>query len=174
MSAAYLSFGGFIPGPLTFEYSALYSFASQSRSVAANMERPPIRKEMAGMVRLLLRDAGGNMDDVRLFPETPAPWGYKPLPKTNRALVGFSGGKDSVAAALKLKERGMDVTLVYVSGINQTTPDTTAGNVSDANSDLAAKVKNWQTGNKENLVEMTCQHCGETFMLDKEEMKRRS
>lgn len=40
----------------------------------------------------------------------------------NRALVLFSGGKDSTAAALLLGDRGLDVTLLNVRGINPAYP----------------------------------------------------
>jgi hypothetical protein len=77
-------------------------------------------------------------------------------------------------ADLAIYFTGQNLEQLLAGNSVEATPDTTSGNISDANTDLAAKVKHWQTGNKENLVEMTCQHCGETFLLDKEEMKRRS
>lgn len=42
---------------------------------------------------------------------------------TNKMLVGFSGGKDSVAVALWAKEQGYEVTLYHVIGINKSYPN---------------------------------------------------
>ncbi len=77
-------------------------------------------------------------------------------------------------ADLAIYFAGQNLEQLLAGNAVEATPDTTSGNVSDANAALASKVKGWQQGNKENLVEMTCQHCGETFLLDKEEIKRRS
>lgn len=45
------------------------------------------------------------------------------IERTNTVVVAFSGGKDSVSTALKLKGQGKDVRLFYVSGINKSYPD---------------------------------------------------
>ena len=46
----------------------------------------------------------------------------KLLLKKNKALVLFSGGKDSVASAIKLKNEGYDTTLYFLKGINKAYP----------------------------------------------------
>ncbi|MDE2096209.1 MAG: saccharopine dehydrogenase NADP-binding domain-containing protein [Patescibacteria group bacterium] len=51
-------------------------------------------------------------------------------------------------------------------------PDVTDGDVRQAGENLNERVGHWQAG--KTLVDVTCQHCGETFQLDREEMKRRS
>lgn len=43
--------------------------------------------------------------------------------RNNKIVVCFSGGKDSTAAAMKMREEGRDVTLFYVKGINTSYPD---------------------------------------------------
>jgi 7-cyano-7-deazaguanine synthase in queuosine biosynthesis len=40
-------------------------------------------------------------------------------PESKKAAVAFSGGKDSIAAAIKLKEAGYDVTLFFLAGVNR-------------------------------------------------------
>lgn len=45
------------------------------------------------------------------------------ITKTNNVVVCFSGGKDSTAAALKMKELGKNVFLFYVKGINKSYPE---------------------------------------------------
>lgn len=39
--------------------------------------------------------------------------------KSNKAAVAFSGGKDSLASAIKLREAGYDVTLFFLAGVNR-------------------------------------------------------
>lgn len=39
--------------------------------------------------------------------------------KSNKAAVAFSGGKDSLASAIKLRESGYDVTLFFLAGVNR-------------------------------------------------------
>ena len=46
-----------------------------------------------------------------------------PVEKPNSVVVCFSGGKDSVATALKCREMGYDVHLYHVHGINHSYPD---------------------------------------------------
>lgn len=49
---------------------------------------------------------------------------YKIKMKSNKnALVGFSGGKDSLATILKLSDEGYNVTAFYVEGINRMYPN---------------------------------------------------
>lgn len=43
--------------------------------------------------------------------------------ETNKALVGFSGGKDSVATILKLREQGFDVIGMHIVGLNKMYPN---------------------------------------------------
>lgn len=45
------------------------------------------------------------------------------IKRTNTVVVAFSGGKDSVSTAMKLRQDGKDVVLFYVSGINKAYPD---------------------------------------------------
>lgn len=40
-------------------------------------------------------------------------------PKNNKVMVAFSGGKDSLAVAIKLMNEGKDVTLFFLQGINK-------------------------------------------------------
>ncbi len=44
------------------------------------------------------------------------------LPDSGTALVGYSGGKDSTAAALKMKREGLDVQLLHIKGLNRGYP----------------------------------------------------
>jgi ParB/RepB/Spo0J family partition protein len=53
-------------------------------------------------------------------------------------------------------------------------PDTTAEDITAANNRLAERVQGWNDGNKGNLIEISCSYCGEMFLLDKEEIKRRT
>lgn len=46
-----------------------------------------------------------------------------PLQEPSYALVGFSGGKDGLATAYKLKEQGYRVTLFHFTGLNRAWPD---------------------------------------------------
>ena len=48
---------------------------------------------------------------------SPAP----PAKPVKRAVVAFSGGKDSLSAALELRERGVRPALLYCEGINGAT-----------------------------------------------------
>jgi len=41
------------------------------------------------------------------------------LPESNSVMLGFSGGKDSLATAIKLKELGRDIHLYFLQGINK-------------------------------------------------------
>lgn len=52
-------------------------------------------------------------DDV-----TPLRFKYRLHGNPGRALVAFTGGKDSTATALALRREGIDVTLFYVRGLN--------------------------------------------------------
>lgn len=54
-----------------------------------------------------------------LLPEMPD---YK-LTKTKSALLGYSGGKDSVAMAIKLEREGMDVKAFHVRNLNRSCTD---------------------------------------------------
>lgn len=121
MKPAAISFGGFIPGTLVKEIASLYSFASRSKTVVARRaDLPSIHVETFSQVALLMEAAGWpNPSDPIRFRINKAPWGYSTLKLNKNAMVGFSGGKDSVAAAIKLKHRGYSVSLVYVKGINR-------------------------------------------------------
>lgn len=44
------------------------------------------------------------------------------LPNNGGALVGYSGGKDSLAAALRLRAQGFKVRLLFIKGINKSYP----------------------------------------------------
>lgn len=50
------------------------------------------------------------------------PQPFTSVPANDNVMVAFSGGKDSLAAALKLKEQGRNVTLCHVRGINRAYP----------------------------------------------------
>ena len=66
--------------------------------------------------RLMLGLEKTSMDKIRSV--------YKQYKEQGMAFaVAFSGGKDSVATAIKLKDDGRDVRLFYVSGINKAYPD---------------------------------------------------
>lgn len=45
------------------------------------------------------------------------------IPESNKILVAFSGGKDSVAAAIKARKLGYEPILYFMKGINRSYPD---------------------------------------------------
>jgi hypothetical protein len=116
---AYLWFDGFNPAALTLEASNLFTFASTILS-ANEHPFPPLSSQMMPIGRALC-------ERVKIephFPNADKMWQYRydPVKPSSRAFVGFSGGKDCAAAAIKLMRRGMEVSLIYVHGINTRIP----------------------------------------------------
>lgn len=92
------------PGPATRALAEAFSLSSQNpipaRGWPATLE--PLGKALTTQIRAESRRS------------TPAPGTY--------VLVGFSGGKDSTAAALKILNAGAHPILFYVKGINRSYP----------------------------------------------------
>lgn len=107
------SFVGFKPGWLSCTFRALLD-ACSAKPLPAKLRGIPL--ELEPLLRVLYRGQ---------LPEIVAPSPMQSLPQAtddSRALVGFSGGKDSLAAALRLRRMGLEVTLLYMKGINRAYP----------------------------------------------------
>lgn len=86
----------------------------------ASLDAPPSRwvgyPEQAGaLIARLMRGQEFQMEACR-------PWEPMRQVGTDRAMVAFSGGKDSTAAAIKLRAMGKTVGLYYMGGINPSYP----------------------------------------------------
>lgn len=113
-----LMFGGFKPLQLTNDFAALYTVASRSKRMAA-YPLPPVKPGMLPAWRALFRAGGQDLPALRV---DGGLWRYGAISQSKRALVAFSGGKDSCAAALRLAAEGYDVTLVHALRINPSLP----------------------------------------------------
>ncbi len=83
-----------------------------SRPLSGPLTLPDSLRPLAALLRLNPAPA--------FVPTSPKAMGGA---SPNRALVLFSGGKDSTSAALKLRDEGLDVTGFFVRGINRAYPD---------------------------------------------------
>jgi hypothetical protein len=77
---------------------------------------------MRPYVQLLYQPPGGQAyGSIETWTDA-APPQVPTLDKPKLAVVGFSSGKDSTGAALKLREQGMEVQLVHIRGLNRSHP----------------------------------------------------
>lgn len=108
-----------IPTVYTQTMSLLFSMFSNLDNIEDFAEEYEIPLNAKPIVDTLLVGLKRNID-VHYYDISP---NIINVPKTNSVVVAFSGGKDSVATAIKLKDDGRDVRLFYVSGINKAYPD---------------------------------------------------
>lgn len=71
-------------------------------------------------LNMLYTKNGQEMPEIQYVDDIPE---VKELEENNKVLLAFSGGKDSIASALKLKEDGYEVILYHISGINKSYPN---------------------------------------------------
>jgi hypothetical protein len=108
-----LTFPKYQAGAIANTAASLFQHASNKPQPSQWVGFP---REARDLIACLMR--GRPFDMARAW--TPDPIRAR---DDGRVVVGCSGGKDSVAAALKLQAQGMSPTLFHVRGINRSFPD---------------------------------------------------
>lgn len=107
------AFTKYKPGPIAEMAVRLYADASQKPFPSAWAKYPA---EAEGLISVLMRGAPFTMPGKVSIDPVAAPDGW-------RVVVGFSGGKDSAAATLKLAADGLKPVLFHVKGVNRAYPN---------------------------------------------------
>lgn len=112
-----IEFDGFKPGAFTEVFQRLYSEVGSVVELPAKLHGYPAA--LADYIGTLYSRQGKTAQPI----VAPAPLPQVHVqPSGNTVLVGFSGGKDSTAAALKLRAMGFAPVLFHVQGINPSYP----------------------------------------------------
>lgn len=113
-----LKFDNYVKGH-THAMSLLFSMFSNLDAIDSFAKEYDIPSSAKSLVTVLLnglnRVVAIRYNDVKVKTVDITP--------TNTVIVAFSGGKDSTATAMKLKNDGYDVRLFYVKGINKSYSD---------------------------------------------------
>ena len=106
----------------TLEVSKLYYLFSNMDLVDEKLKEYPIDKRVQPIVDVLAQGAKREFKPTYLE-EYPVRQFNEDLSANKNVIVCFSGGKDSTAAALLMKEKGYNVYLYHVHGINKSYPE---------------------------------------------------
>lgn len=100
-------------GPIVRQWASLYCQLSTEflPSRVHGLDR-----SFVPLLRVLYASQG--KDEPGFYDLTPFRFQYRLSGSPGRALVAFTGGKDSTATALALRSQGIDVTLFYVRALN--------------------------------------------------------
>ena len=106
-----LELPGYVAGPVAGLFCRLYEQLSENPLPAALAGQSEALRPLLGL--LYQPGAAPALDPVAALPSE------RVVSRGKRVLVGFSGGKDSVAAAVRLQRRGYEPILFHVAGLNR-------------------------------------------------------
>ena len=106
----------------TLEMAKLYYAFSDERAFDKNIAEYTFDEHTKGIVDVLAIGAKRNFESVAYIEHEEIKYKEKKHEEKN-VVVCFSGGKDSTAAAMVMREKGYNVYLYYVQGINKSYPD---------------------------------------------------
>lgn len=105
----------------TLEMAKMYSIFSNINMVEDVCKQYPIDIGTHRLVELI--SFGANKSFNITYNDEKSPKMFPKAVNNDNVVVCFSGGKDSTAAALLMRDKGFDVNLYYIKGINKSYPN---------------------------------------------------